>query len=262
MTRNDRILVWEAFDIHDPLTQAAERLYLETQHPDERIPWGWIARNLKGRAIRRPNAAGSHLLTAMPQEHADDPQHLAGFAYGSFLPGYGGYMSYLGVDARLRKRGVGSRLFEQMFKVLAADAGSADEPMPFVVWESKKPADTASAEDWQLWEARTRLFTRAGGLWLEGIELYTPNYASNPGEPVKLQLFVKPIDRSLEGFDPEYLREIAKGLLERVYCMHADDPLYQRTMAAIHHPRLRRSPEVKDVKPRGGDLRLVGLQTA
>ena len=103
MLRNDRIFCLEAFDVDDPLVRAAERLYLTTQHPAERIPWGWIAKSLKGRAARRPNAAGSHLLTAMPEEHVESAEHLAGFAYGSHVPGYGGYLSYLGVAQADRK---------------------------------------------------------------------------------------------------------------------------------------------------------------
>jgi ribosomal protein S18 acetylase RimI-like enzyme len=240
MKRNERIFCWEAFDVNDPLVRSAESLYLATQHPDERIPWGWIARSLKGRASRRPNAAGSHLLTAMPEEDATNPDQLAGFAYGSFVPGYGGYLSYLGVAEAFRKRGVGTRLMQQMFKVLDADAGAVDEPLPFVVWESKKPSESAPDADWKLWDARVRLFERVGGLWLEGLELFTPNYSDHGGKPVTLQLFIKPVDRSLEGFTPDYLREIAAGLLERIYRMPPEDKLYERTMRA-KHPRLRKT---------------------
>ena len=242
MLRSDRIFCLEAFDVDDPLVRAAERLYTSTQHPAERIPWGWIARSLKGRAARRPGAAGSHLLTALPEEHAQDATRLAGFAYGSHVPGYGGYLSYLGVAPGYRRRGVGTRLMEQMAKVLDADAGALDEPLPFVVWESKRPAADDPEADWRLWEARVKLFDRAGGLWLDGLDLFTPNYGpadgGDEGEPVVLQLFVKPVDRAAVGFTPDYLCGIAAGLLERIYRMRPGDPLHARTMASAT-PRLR-----------------------
>ena len=130
----------------------------------------------------------------------------------------------------------------QMCKVLAADAGAIDEALPFVVWESKRPTPDAPDADWKLWEARVRLFDRAGGLWLDGLELFTPNYGANEGEgegePVVLQLFVKPVDRALTGFTPDALREIVAGLLTRIYRMRPSDPLYLRTMAG-GVPRLR-----------------------
>ncbi|OWK36675.1 GNAT family N-acetyltransferase [Fimbriiglobus ruber] len=239
MGRSERIFCFEAFDVTDPLVQSAERLYEQTQHPDERIPWGWIARSIKGRATWRPGTWGKHLLVATPEEHANDPAHLAGFAYGAHLPGYGGYVSYIGVADAARRRGVGTRLFGQMFKVLAADAGAADEPLPFVVWESHKPGPGSTEADWKLWEARVRLFDRVGGLWVDGLELQTPNYASENGPPVSLQLFVKPIDTLVVGFDEEKVKDIAAGLLERVYRARPGDPMYDATLPPGCHPRLR-----------------------
>lgn len=231
MTRNDRIYCFEPHDVTDPLVRAAERLYLDTQHPDERIPWGWIARSLKGRVGWRPETPGRHLLVATPGENS---AALAGFAYGTHLPGYGGYVSYLGVAEPFRKRGVGTRLFGQMFKLLAADAGAIDEPLPFVVWESRRPGADAPEADWKLWEARVRLFDKVGGQWIDGLELLTPNYADEDAEPVPLQLFVKPGER----FDAGMLRGVAAGLLERVYRAGPGDPLYDATLAGPA-PRLR-----------------------
>lgn len=226
MLRNDRIICFEPFDLTDPLMRAAERLYEATQKPDERIPWGWIARSVKASANWRPGQPGRHLLLAMPEQRRDDPDALAGFAYGTQIPGYGGYISYIGVAAEFRQRGVGSRLFRQMFRLLEADAGAADEALPFIVWESHKPEPGAADADWKLWEARTRLFDRVGGLWVDGLELHTPNYSVEDGPPVLLQLFVKPMAEARP--DPH---ELARGLLERVYRMTPDDPLYQATMA-------------------------------
>ena len=171
-------------------------------------------------------------------------ERLAGFAYGSFLLDYGGYLSYLGVDERFRKRGVGTRLMTQMVKILHAEAGAMDEPLPFVVWESKRPSVHAPAADQRLWDARMKLFERVGGCWIDGLELFTPNYGDDEdGKPVVLQLFVKPVDRSRQGFDANFLRGIASGLLERVYRMTADDPLHRRTMATTRPLRLRPAGE-------------------
>jgi GNAT superfamily N-acetyltransferase len=239
MARSDRIFCFEAFDVNDPLVRRAEQLYDQTQHPDERIPWGWIARSLKGRADWRPGAWGRHLLVATPADSPTEPGSLAGFAYGAHLPGYGGYVCYLGVDETFRRRGVGSRLFEQMFRVLAADAGAADEPLPFVVWESHKPGPGAAEADWKLWEARVRLFDRVGGLWLDGVELLTPNYGDETGPPVPLQLFVRPMEVPATAFDAERLRQVTAGLLERVYKARPGDPLYDGTLPPGCRPHLR-----------------------
>lgn len=237
MVRNDRIFCYEAQDVSDPMFRAVERLYESTQHPDERIPWGWIARSLKGKSNWKPGTWGRHLLVAAPSDRPADPDHLAGFAYGTHIPGYGGYVSYLGVAEGYRRKGVGARLFQQMFKLLAADAGVTDEPLPFVVWESHRPGLGASNADLALWDARTRLFDRVGGAWIDGLELMTPNYGADEGDPVPLQLFVKPVDRLASSFDPADLRGIATGLLERVYKLSPEDRLVQAVAAT--DPRLR-----------------------
>lgn len=241
MVRSDRIFCFEAFDVCDPLVRAAERLYEQTQHPEERIPWGWIARSVKGRVGWRPGAWGKHLLVAMPEERAADPKALAGFLYGAHLPGFGGYVCYVGVAETVRRRGVGTRLYDQAFRVLAADACAVDEQLPFVVWESHKPGPTAPDADWKLWEARVRLFDRVGGLWIDGLELLTPNCSEDSDDPVALQLFVKPIDKT--AFSADELRGIAAGLLERVYRSGPGEPLYDATMRSAREPRLRPAKE-------------------
>jgi hypothetical protein len=242
MSRNDRIFCFEALDVADPLVRSAERLYEATQHPDERIPWGWIARSIKGRVGWRPGSWGRHLLVATPEDHVT-PDALAGFAYGTHLPGYGGYVCYVGVDDRFRQRGVGTRLFQQMFKVLAADAGAADEHLPFVVWESHKPEAAAPDDDWKLWEARVRLFEKVGGLWIDGVRLMTPNYAAADGPPVPLELFLRPVDTPAGGFDAEALRQVAAGLLTKVYKGRPGDPLFAATLPPGCQPRLRPARE-------------------
>lgn len=243
MSRADRIFCFEALSVRDPLVRAAERLYEQTQHPDERIPWGWIARSVKGRSCWRPGSWGKHLLVATPADRPTDPDALAGFAYGVHLPGYGGYVCYVGVDEKFRKRGVGTRLYHQMFRVLAADACAVDEPLPFVVWESHKPGPDAPEADWELWGARVRLFEKVGGLWIDGLELMTPNCAVEDGPPVPLQLFVKPVDLPAAAFDADRLKRVAAGLLERVYKARPGDPLHAATLPPGCEPRLRPAAE-------------------
>jgi hypothetical protein len=174
---------------------------------------------------------------------------LFGFSYGAHLPGFGGYVCYIGVDPVARGRGVGVRLMEQMFKVLAADAGANDESLPFVVWESHRPAEDAPAEDWQLWEARMRLFERVGGYWVDGLELQTPNYGEEE-TAVPLQLFVRPVEKAVNSFTADDLRQVACGLLERVYRMQPGEALYDATLAGATAPRLRLPREsVRGVRP-------------
>jgi GNAT superfamily N-acetyltransferase len=253
MNRNARIFCLEADLANEPLLQAVERLYLTTQQPDERIPWGWIARSLKARASWRPGLPGYHLLTAHPEGSAGDPESLAGFAYASLIPGFGGYISYLGVAEAFRRHGVATRLMKQMFKVLDSSAGAIDEPLPFVVWESHPPSGNASPAELKNWEARVQLFDRVGAYWVDSLPIDTPNYADEAGEPVRLELFVRPMDRSREGFTSDALRELALGLLKRVYRLGAEDPLIRqtlmRTLPPARPPRLRPAREASRKAP-------------
>src|SRR5262249_21189770 len=146
---------------------------------------------------------------------------------------------YIGVADPYRKRGVGTRLYNQMFRVLAADAGAIDEFLPFVAWESHRPDPGAPETDWKLWDARVRLFDRVGGMWIYGLELMTPNCSTEDGPDVPLQLFIKPMDVSASAFDSDRLRGVAAGLLERVYKIRSDDPLYAATLQTGLEPRLR-----------------------
>lgn len=239
---SDRIVCWEALDISDPFFSSAQRLYEQTQHPDEAIPWGWIARSVKGRCSWRPGAWGRHLVLATA-DGVRDPDALAGFAYGMHLPGYGGYVCYLGVDELHRKRGVGTRLFEMTFRLMAADAASTAESLPFVVWESHKPGPKGTDADWKLWDARVNLFDRVGGLWIDGIELQTPNYTDPEGPPVPLELFLRPMEVPASEFDAVRLQAVAAGLLEQIYKTQPGDRLYDRTLPPGIQPRLRPARE-------------------
>lgn len=233
----DRVMCWEPTDAADPVVRAAGKLYEDTLDADERIPWAWIERSVGDRAGRKPGGWARHLILAA-DGRTDDPAALMGYAYGAFLPGYGGYLCYVGVAEAARRRGVGRRLFEAMSAALAADAAAAGEDLPFVVWESYRPEPDDPPVAHRLWEARVRLFDRAGGLWVEGVDFLSPNFADPDGPPVPLQLFVKPVAVPAAAFDADRLRRLVRGLMERVYRERPGEPLYDGTLRPGLKPRL------------------------
>lgn len=228
--RFENITCWEPTDVNDPVVRAAGRLYERTLDPDERIPWEWIERGIGGRAGR---TAGwrRHLIVATAGVE------LAGYAYGAYIPGYGGYLCYIGVDEAFRCAGVGRRLFEAFFERVRADATAAGEPLPFVVWESYRPTADEPPAAHDVWAARLRLFDKVGGLWVKGVEFLTPDYAGG-ADPVPLQLFVKPVDRPAAAFTAERLWGVVEGLYERVYRIDPGDPLFDRTVTPDARPAL------------------------
>src|SRR5262249_258779 len=107
--RFDKIVCWEPSDVNTPMVQAAGRLYEQTLAADERIPWAWIERSVGDRD--RPGGWNKHLILTAPEGRTDDPAALAGYVYGAFLPGYGGYLCYVGVADWARRMGVGTTLY-------------------------------------------------------------------------------------------------------------------------------------------------------
>lgn len=255
-----KVVVWEAFDVSDPMVEAAGKLYEKTLSADERIPWMWIEQSVQDRTKTKPRVGGwsRHLLLAAPAGQEDNPDALAGYVYGALLPGYGGYLCYVGVDARARRMGVGARLYDQFFKVLRVAAGELGEPLPFVLWESHRPDPVAPAADWENWTARTRLFDRVGGLWVDGVDFLSPNFAideeGDDAPPVPLQLFVKPLDATESAFTPERLREVVGGLHTRVYRNEPGTPMYDRTLPPGCEPRLRPAKSAGVRKGERGEL--------
>ncbi len=242
--QSSRIVVWEAFEPDDSMTRAAGVLYEQTLAPDERIPWNWIEQSVAGRTRTRPGKAGGwtkHLLLAAPGDRLDDPDALAGYAYGAMIPNYGGYLCYIGVANWARRMGVGTRLFDQFFRQMAVDAGELGGELPFVIWESHRPATTAPATDWDLWAARTKLFDRVGGQWVEGVDFLSPNFTTDDElvDPVPLQLFVKPMSEPGGAFDTDRLKQLVGGLHREVYRNEPGHPLFDRTLPPDCQPRLR-----------------------
>jgi GNAT superfamily N-acetyltransferase len=234
----EKLTCFELLDCADPLLSDVKKLYERTQAPQERIPWEWLEHSVERRQQWRPGRWCPHLLVAATDNGTEVGGPASGFLYGGHIPDFGGYICYTGVDPAARKQGVGTRLFEQFFKLAAVDAFAEGVALPFVVWESHRPEPDASPADWDIWQARVRLFARVGAGWVEGIDFQSPNWA-NEEESLPLQLFVKPIDLRLEAFDSAKLKEIAAGLHEKVYKHNPDDPLVRATLPPGAQPRLR-----------------------
>jgi GNAT superfamily N-acetyltransferase len=233
------IYCWEPTELGTPILAAAQQLYESTLDADERIPWRWIEKAVLDRANRRPTGWVKHLLLASTSVEVEDPDALVGFAHGAFLPNYGGYLCYLGVADHARRLGVGGRLMDTMFKVFAADAALAGERLPFVIWESCRPDHDDSRAAQHVWHARLKLFDRVGGLWLEGVELHSPDWADPTKPAVPLQLFVKPMDDTRDSFTSERLVTIVDGLLRQVYHEEPGDELYDASLPPDAAPLLR-----------------------
>jgi ribosomal protein S18 acetylase RimI-like enzyme len=237
MAREPAIACWEALDPDDPAVEQARRLDEGTLEPAERIPWDWIAGAVAGRAGWRPGTWSAHLLLAAPRLGSRTGP-VIGFAYGIHVPEYGGYACYLGVDPHHRGRGAGTRLLRLLVQVLKVDAACEGTPLPFVVWESRAPEATADAEAYHLWEARLRLFERAGAWWVSGLTFHAPNFARRSEAPVPLQLFLVPVDTPAAGWDADALRGVAAGLLRLVYGRREGDRLFEQTLPPAGRPAL------------------------
>jgi GNAT superfamily N-acetyltransferase len=229
MPATDTVLCREILEADDPVLPAARALYESTLEEAERIPWEWLDRTPARRRDWKPGQRRSHLIVAMERDRTTEP---IGFGYGAFLPGFGGYVCYMGVNPSVRGRGIGTQLFQFLFELIDEAAQLSKMALPLIVWESHRPDDDA------LWAARVRVFDRVGGLWAKGIELVTPNYMQPEQSPVRLQLFVRPTDESRERLDAGRLRDVIRGLYQQVYHIPPDDPLHRMTMAKSVNPRL------------------------
>jgi GNAT superfamily N-acetyltransferase len=243
MATGDAITCWEALDPSDPALARARHLYETTQAAPERIPWAWIAGAVADRHAWRPGHWAPHLLLAAPRSAADDADSVVGFAYGIHVPDYGGYVSYLGVDPHRRRQGAGTRLLRLMTCVLRVDAACEGVPLPFVVFESRRPDPGAGAEEMNLWRARVALFARAGAWWVEGLTFFAPNFARRQGPPVPLQLFLIPVETPVGEFVAAALRDVAAGLLREVYGRREGDALFGRTSPPGCRPALAPATE-------------------
>jgi GNAT superfamily N-acetyltransferase len=225
----DDVVCREIDDPADAILPSARSLYETVLDEAERIPWEWLARTPERRRQWQPGQRRSHLVVAMPRAAAE---RAIGFGYGAFIPDYGGYICYLGVDPVDRGRGIGTRLFEFLFQLLDDAARRSCKPLPFILWESHRPADP------ELWAMRIRLFARVGGRWVRGMTMLTPNYMQADAAPVALQVFLRPWDDSAAMFTPERIRDMVRGLYANVYRIVPDDALYQATLTRAVNPEL------------------------
>jgi ribosomal protein S18 acetylase RimI-like enzyme len=246
--RAREIVCWELLDPEDAALAEARQLYETTLEPAERIPWAWIEQAVAGRRQWRPGEWSPHLLLAAPRAGRGASARPVGFAYGAHVPGYGGYACYLGVDTEHRGRGAGTRLLRLLIKIFEVDAACEGMPLPFVVWESHQPEADASAQAWDLWRTRVRLFERVGAWWISGLSFLAPDFRRRSGPPVPLQLFLIPAATPREEFDADALRKVAAGLYRRVYGRRPGDPLFDATLSAT---RLQLRPAEEALGPAG-----------
>jgi hypothetical protein len=237
---------WEILHPMDPVLIDIKRLYESTQKVEEQIPWEWIERSISRKAEWEPGRWSPHLIVSADGNERDISP-ISGFIYGGHLPGFGGYVSYIGVNPIQRKRGTGTMLYQHLFPLLTEDAQLNNEPLDFVLWESRKPDFEDPEHEWQLWSARMNLFSRVGGYWIEGIDFQSPNYIEEDGDAVELQLFLTPMEKGLSWFDSHRLKEIAGNLHQQIYRHDPDDPLYIDTFPPGRIPRLV-SPSEADRK--------------
>jgi GNAT superfamily N-acetyltransferase len=243
MSVAEPVACWELIDTSDPLLGGVRKLYEATQAQGERIPWEWLQRSVARRAAWRPGDRCPHLLVAAGRRADGKFGPAVGFAYGAHIPGYGGYLCYLGVAPAARRRGVATRLFEQFFRLLAVDAGAEGTGLPFVIWESRRPEPDAPPAARELWSARLHLFERVGGRRVEGVEFLSPDFEGD-GPPVPLQLFVKPMDEPTDSFNAARLVEVVRGLQQNVYRMGDDSALARQTLPPGLRPRLQPAKEL------------------
>lgn len=227
------LVCWEALDPDCPSVAQARALYEATQPPDERIPWHWIARSLARRKSWRPGRWAAHLFLAAARSA---PATVTGFANALHLPGFGGYLTYVGVDPSQRARGTGSRLVELAVRALRVDSWCEGVELPFVVWESRPPGPGG---DRAAWAARLGLWRRAGALWVSGLTLHAVNYERPDAPPLRLALFLRPAARPAADFDADALRAVAAGLLRMVYECDEGGERFARTLPADCRPALR-----------------------
>jgi ribosomal protein S18 acetylase RimI-like enzyme len=231
------LLLWEALDADDAVLEQVRQLYEATQEPDEQIPWKWIAGATLARKRWRPGAWAPHLVLAGTRL-GKRAQSVLGFTYGVHLPGYGGYLSYIGVDPARRRGGAGRRLVEVLVRLFQVDACCEGGELPFVVWESRPPApgDEAGRRGW---EARLGLWQRAGAWWVSGLTFHAVNYHRRKAPPVPLQLFLLPVARPAAEFGAGELRQVAGGLLNEVYRRGPGEVHYDLTLPPDCRPALR-----------------------
>ena len=216
----------EVLDAHDARLTATRGIYETTLSDEERIPWEWIERSLS--APRGEISAGAprwrpHLVIGGNADDGVEIDTPLGFVYGSYYPGWAGYVCYLCVDPLGRGRGLATKLFEGICGILEDDARRGGSELPFLIWESHPPAENATLGERATWNQRLKLFNRVGGHWLRNVRVHTPNYLQRDAADVGLELFIRPLAKKIADFDEPALRQTVLELYSNVYKMQPTD---------------------------------------
>lgn len=232
------VVCWEALRPRGKALRQARRIYEACLPEEERIPWRWIKEGLSEERVWDGERWSCHLLLAGRRRFGEGKRRVVGFAYGAYVPGFGGYGGYLGVDPHYRGQGLGMRLWRLLIQRLQLDAACAGVPLPFVVWESRPPAKDAEASEQAIWRSRLRLWAKVGALRIGGVRFLMPNLMDPRRSPVGVQLFLKPVDLPPAAFDATVLRSVVSGLHRLIYELPDDDRLATATLPATVQPAL------------------------
>jgi hypothetical protein len=78
-----------------------------------------------------------------------------------------------------------------------------------------------------------------------GLTFLAPDFAHRGGAAVPLQLFLLPMEMPAGAFDGPALREVAAGLMRKVYGRREGDPLFDQSLPADCRPSLRPVTELR-----------------
>src|SRR5262249_8693063 len=106
-------------------------------------------------------------------------------------------------------------------------------PLPFVIWESRRPDPSAPADAWDLWRARPRPFRRVGARGGAGPPFPPPHFPRRQEPPAPPPPFLVPLRTPARARPPPAPREAAAGLFREVYGRHKGDPLFPNSFPKL-----------------------------
>ena len=236
-TSRQRIVVWEAFDVADPMTQAAGDLYEKTLPVDERIPWIWIEKSVESRTKTKPGKADGwtkHLLLAAPENRVDDPAALAGYVYGALIPN----LRRLPLLHRRRRLGPPhGRRHAPVRSVLPADGGGCGRTRRAVAVRDlgEPPARSPTrrrATGTCGRRGRSSSIASAGTGWRASTSCRRTSRSEEETMRRRCRCSCSS-SRSRDpagAFDGDRLKQIVAGLHREVYQNEPGDPLHDRTL--------------------------------
>ena len=193
---SDTLRFVEITDINDDLLLPWLDLYETAFPPPERILISAHLRILKGKAAGE--ARHDHMLAAL-----DAPGSLIGLLQYEILPeADAGFLWYLAVQAKERNRGLGTRMYRELWDRLDAETCSA------LVFEVEIPEHVESQEDRHLAERRIAFYRRQGAKLLGGVRYIQSVGWHQPSVP--MHVMVHPRER----IDPQAAYDLAKAIFE------------------------------------------------